>query len=385
MDKKKILYFVRYPLDEGFHLKQKFDGQLNAFANLGFDVSYIGFDRKHFYLVHGSEKSVIGNTHFRIPNYVHTFLYHDYYTVASKTLEKLNFDFVYYRNCAAWPSTVKFANQIKKQKIKLLYEVPTYLANTKEKSQSFLRSVYNKISNSWEKKLIGVSDLILLIGDPAPHLFHGKPAMSIFNGISLQAMPARKPVNDENCIHLLALSSMCEWHGYDRLILSLANYRGDAKVQIHMVGKNDGGCLEKWKNLAKEQGLEEQVIFHGSMYGTDLDQMFDLCDVGINSLGMYRKGIDSTSELKTREYIARGLPFVRSVRDEMIDELDQDLYMTVANDDSIPSMEEIVAFAQKMRQDDSAAMRLRKYASEKMTWESQYKKVFDFVEENRNK
>ena len=71
-DKKKLFYVVRYQLDQPFNLKAKFDGQIRAFENLGFDVYYLAFDAEHFYLVNGDRKQVIGKTHFGIPGYFHT-------------------------------------------------------------------------------------------------------------------------------------------------------------------------------------------------------------------------------------------------------------------------------------------------------------------------
>lgn len=223
-------------------------------------------------------------------------------------------------------------------------------------------------------------DVFVFTGDATFDLFYGKPAVNIDNGINVESLPMRTPIMDKDKIHILALASMSYWHGYDRLIKSLHQYKGEDSVVIHMVGGYDGGSLAEWENLVHELNMEDCVIFHGLLYGSELDAMFDLCDVGINSLGLYRKGFDQTSELKVREYAARGLPFICSVKDPALVELENPLWKYVENDESIPNMQEIVNFVKKMRKDIDHPKKLRLYALEHMSWEAQFEKIFDKME-----
>ena len=378
MEDKKLLYVVRYRLDKPFNLKAKFDGQIRSFENLGFDVYYLAFDEKHFYLINGGKKTVIGNTHFGIPGYFHTLCYQDLYTLARKLVRKIAFDCVYWRSAPHLPASLALAREIKKRGARFIYEYPTYPANT-EKSMNGLRALYSAYSSSLRKKVDNLADGFVLIGEDAGGVYNGKTAVNISNGINLEVIPARNPKPDPDAIHILALASMSYWHGYDRLIRSLAAYNGDQNVMIHMVGGNDGGSIPEWKALTQELGLQDKVIFHGSKSGDALSEMFDLCDIGINSLGMYRKGFAVTSELKAREYAARGLPFVCSVDDPALDHAEEPLWMRVSNDDSIPDMGSIVEFALKMRTDERSVEKLRAYAGEYLTWESQYRQVFEKI------
>jgi glycosyltransferase involved in cell wall biosynthesis len=146
-----------------------------------------------------------------------------------------------------------------------------------------------------------------------------------------------------------------------------------------MVGGNDGGILPEWKALVQKLGLEDKVLFHGQKTGAELDEMFDLCDLGVNSMGLYRKDFATTSELKVREYAARGLPFLCAVQDPALLNAEEPMWMWITNDDSIPDMQAIVDFALQMRSDNTIANKLRTYAKEHMTWESQYKKIFQEI------
>ncbi|MBQ2971226.1 MAG: glycosyltransferase family 4 protein [Ruminococcus sp.] len=380
-DKKKLLYITRYSLHQEFNLKKKFDGQLNAFRNLGFDVFFIGFDEKYLYLINGNNKTIIGNTHFGFPSYLHTLFYNDLHKAAVKVINSEKVDYVYWRTAPLWNSSCKVAQTIKRNKATFIYEIPTF-PQQKEEHLNGLRKLFSIYSDRFTDKFNSMVDYYVLIGEDAGGHYKGKPAINIENGIDVSSVPVRKPKCEET-IHILALASMCYWHGYDRLIKSLAEYKGDQKIVIHMVGGNDGGCLNEWKELASKLGLKNTVVFHGQLTGKALEEMFDLCDIGVNSLAMYRKGFAVTMELKAREYIARGLPFVCAVEDPALVDPKEALWLKITNDESVPDMEQIVEFALEMKKNTTHVLSLRKLAENRLTWEMQYKKVFDLIGGNK--
>ena len=372
---KKILYIVRYPLNENFNLKGKFDGQLAAFRNLNMDVYYLGFDEKHFYLIHNEEKEIVSPTTSWVPMYFHTKVYYDMHQAVKKVLKKIRFDYAYWREAPIWRSSYVVGKLLHEAGTKILYEIPTCCKKAEE-AASLPRRLFSVYANLWRKKLMQYPDVFVCIGDVDFDRYYGKPAVRINNGICLDSVPIRKPEKNKDAIHILALASMSYWHGYDRLIRSAAQYSGSVPVVIHMVGGNDGGMLPQWEKLTEELHAENKVIFHGKMYGDELTHMFDLCDVGINSLGLYRKDLEATSELKVREYTARGLPFVCTVDDPALRFADKPFWIKLANDDSVPDMKEIVDFALAMRQEPEHPANMRAYAQKHMSWEAQYGQVF---------
>lgn len=377
--KKKILYIVRYPDGENFNLKGKFDGQLKAFENLGLDVYHLVYDRDHFYLVHRGEKQRVCRATTRMPLYFHTKVYYDMHHAVMKAADLIRFDYVYLRGGAPfWRSTYEAARKLHAQGTKIIYEIPTFV-KAGEKPLSIFRQAFSGYSDLWQSKTTEYMDLVVLIftGDTTMDTLFGKPVAVIDNGIDVDAIPLRRPAPRDGEIHILALASMSYWHGYDRLIRSVHAYSGDQKVVLHMVGGNDGGMLPEWKKLAADLRVEDRVIFHGKMYGEELSGMFDLCDVGTNALAQFRKNLSATSELKVREYTARGLPFLCSVEDPALACAGEPFWLTVANDDSVPDMEQIVDFALKMRADREHPDRMRAYAGQHMTWESQYAPIFE--------
>ncbi len=381
MANKKLLYIVRYPLDDPFNLKAKFDGQLRAFTRLGYDVCYLAFDKNHFYLVNGGQNTPVRKINTRLPLYFHTKVYGDMHRAVLTVLKDRKFDVVYWRDAPVWPSSCRVGQAIRAMGATLLYEIPTYCKDGEE-AMSLSRKLFSVCSRRWQQKLMNDPDVFIFTGDADFDTFYGKPAVNIDNGIDVDMLPVRNPKFSSDAIHVLALASMSYWHGYDRLIKSLHSYTGEQKVVIHMVGGNDGGMLPEWKKLAEQLQVEDRVIFHGKLYGEELSKMFDLCDVGINSLALFRKKMDATSELKIREYTARGLPFVCSVDDPALGHAGEPFWIKVSNDDSIPDMQQIVDFAKAMRADREHPEKLRAYAKQYMSWEGQYAHILNkFTEE----
>ena len=381
MEKKKLLYIVRYPSYEDFNLRGKFDGQLKAFENLGLDVYYLTFDKQYFHLVHQGERTKISRATSKFPMYFHTKVYFDLHRAVSKAADLIHFDYIYWRGAPVWHSSYATAKKLHGQGAKILYEIPTYVKNGEE-PMSFLRKIFAVYSGWWKKKFLQQMDLVVMIftADATLTHFHGKPVAVIDNGVDVDAIPLRQPANKTDDIHILALASMSYWHGYDRLIRSLSQYSGNHKVILHMVGGNDGGMLPQWQRLAEDLHVEDRVIFHGKMYGQALSEMFDLCDVGTNALAQYLKNLNATSELKVREYTARGLPFLCSIDDPALHHAEEPFWLNVANDDSVPDMQQIVDFAIKMREDEKLPEKMRAYAQQHMTWESQYAPIFEKLE-----
>lgn len=377
---KKLLYITRYSLHQEFNLKKKFDGQINAFSNLGFDVYFIGFDENNLYLINNGKKKILGKTHFGFPSYLHTLFYNDLHKAAEKAVKTEKFDYVYWRAAPLWGSSCKVAKTIRSTNAKLIYEIPTF-PQKKEEHLNGLRKLFSLYSERFTDKFNTLVNYYVLIGEDAGGEYRGKPAINIENGIDVNSLKERTPKTDNESVHILALASMCYWHGYDRLIKSLHEYKGDRKVIIHMVGGNDGGCLLEWKQLAHDLGLDDTVVFHDSMFGKDLDDIVDLSDLGAASLG--RKDFKFISELKTREYIARGLPFIMAVDDVVLSKEEEKYWIKIANDDSIPDMSQIVDFALEMRNKENLVSDMRTLASQKLSWYAQYKKMFDIVENGR--
>ena len=376
-DKKKILYLTRYSLDEPFNLQNKFDGQLAAFSNLGFDVYFIGYDRNNLYLINGDKKIVYGKTHYAVPSYIHTQFYNDLHKAAIKAIEEIGFDYIYCRSAPLFESSCRVAETAYDKGTKLLVEIPTF-PSKKENNSKGIRKAFQIYSKRFDEKYNSMVTCYVVIGENANGEYRGKPAINIENGIDINNVRIRTPHLKKDEVHILCVSAMRYWHGYDKLIKSLARYEGSKKVIIHLVGDLNGECANEWKQLSKDLGFSDRVCFHGVLHGNDLDELVDKCDLGCASLR--RQDYSHVSELKTREYTARGIPFIIALQDNTFTDTEKVFWHQVSNNDEIPDMNDIVDFALNIRNDKSVIPFMRKFAEENLSWEKQYKSVFDEIE-----
>ena len=182
-----------------------------------------------------------------------------------------------------------------------------------------------------------------------------------------------------NEIHLLALASMSHWQGYDRLIRAMAEWKGPERVVLHLAGKEGDGSLAAWLKLAEELGVQQNVIFEGELHGESLNALADRCDAGVGSLSIRKRKVSRVITLKLREYMARGLPFVYAGEDPTI-EKGHPYAVQVPNSDAPIDMEEIVAFAKRVRTEKNAAESMREYARRHMSWEMEFERILKAVD-----
>lgn len=373
----KVLFVMKYPLEEDYSVKGKFNGQMNAARELGHDVYFMAYDHNGVYLIHGNEQKMIKRIKFgNSKHYIHTKAFFDLYYGVIQALQTEHFDMAYVRHAPLSLIGALMCLKLQKSGCKIIVEIPTYPPE-KEKQTTLLRTLYIKYSSFCWRIASRFISLYALIGETADS-YNGVPAINIDNGIDVDSVSNRHPCYDDKRVHLLAVASMSVWHGYDRIITSIAALSNEDKDHIifDMVGGEGDGSLNKWKQMVKDLGVEKQVVFHGRRTGEALDQFYEGADIGICSLGMYRIGFESGSILKLREYTARGLPFVYAANDPALPS-EQEFCMKVPNDNTPIDVKQLIEFALALREKPDIPAVMRGYAKQIMSWEGQMRKVFD--------
>ena len=207
-DKKKILYITRYSINEPFNLKNKFDGQLVAFSNLGFDVYFIGYDRNNLYLINGDKKIVYGKTHFAVPSYLHTQFYNDLHKAAIKAIKEIGFDYLYWRSAPLFGSSCKVAEAACDKGTKILVEIPTF-PSKKENNSKGVRKAFQIYSKQFDEKYNSMVTCYVVIGENANGKYRGKPAINIENGIDINNVRIRTPHLKNDEVHIGWICGVC--------------------------------------------------------------------------------------------------------------------------------------------------------------------------------
>lgn len=373
----KVLFVMKYPLEEQYSIIHKLNGQMQAVKELGHDVYFISFDRKQLYLNHAGSREIIKKTTAGSSKiYYHLISFYDLYIAAKKVIGSEKFDLIYFRyapmNFMGY-AFLKAAARLSR----VVVEIPTFPPDS-EKQKTALRRLYMKFSDFWWKKSAKYIKLFTLIGDKADS-YMGVPALNIDNGVSVDAVPLKSgSVSSDGKMHLLAVAAMSKWQGYDRIIRGLAEW-DDPKAEnyiIDMVGDEGDGSLLEWKKLALDCHLEKQVLFHGRLSGEALTRMYESARIGLGSLGMYRKGMDSGSVLKIREYMARGLPFIYANEDPALSD-DMPWCIKFPNDGTPICMERVDDFILSLENCRDFGEKMRQYAKINMSWTAQFTRVFD--------
>ena len=377
----KVLFITRYPLFGKYNLKTKFDGQMSALRHLGYDVYFFAYDERYYYLVHQGERTPIMRVFAtRTGFYHHILSYILLYLSVIRVLRTSKWSSNDYAYIRSMPKELFWRIMKKKMQrlgVFIIVEKPTYIRDGREKPRWYIHFLSNFLSLFGKDKY---TNLYTLIGDKTDGTYNGSPAINIDNGIDVSSISPRTPIPHTG-INMIAVGHMADWHGFDRVIEGLAHFPDKKEIHFYIVGPDGDGSLEKWKHLTKELNMQDIIHFTGPLYGEELGELMNHCDVAFASLGMYRKNCNSSSELKIREYFSRGLPIVYAANDTVLDSYASLYVKKIPNDSRPVDIEEIIHFVKSLPK-DTLLQDMRNYAEQYMSWDVQFKKVFEYLKTN---
>lgn len=219
-------------------------------------------------------------------------------------------------------------------------------------------------------------------------MIFGIKTIQIYNGIDLSSVDVRNPFFANDALNLLCVAVFNTWHGVDRILNGLADYKkqqGNRRVILHLVG--EGQILKELKAQVVHLDLEDSVIFYGRMKPSDIVPLYNSCNMAIASLGLHRIGVLTASTLKTREYLAKGIPFVYSGIIDVFQEEPTDFCLQVPADDSPIEIQHLIDFNDRLYERDTPqelAKRIRTYAERHVSMDAAMANVVDYFKEECN-
>ena len=302
--------------------------------------------------------------------------------VRFKTLTKYilenKIEFVYIRSFYNTnPPLLKMLRNLQREGVKVVMELPTYPYDIEVKSSSL--SLSNRmiflVNRLYRGRLKSCLTKIVTFSDYKE--IHGVKTINISNGIDFERIKLKSAKSQSpNRINLLGVAEIHYWHGFDRLIKGLADYYKSVQIETEVffdiVGGGVQNELDMLKNLTRELNLENYVTFYNESSGEELDAFFEKADFGVASLGRHRSGISKIKTLKTREYAARGIPFIYSETD---DDFDNMPYIIKAPADESPiDINKIVEFYKSLK---ISPAEIRLTIEDTLSWRIQMQKVID--------
>ena len=266
-------------------------------------------------------------------------------------------EFVYarcYMNANPW--LISFFKKLHKAGIKAVTEIPTYPYDEEFKNFSFKQRMELKIDQIFRDRLYKYMDAMVTFSD-AEEIF-GQRTIRISNGVDFDSIPLHSPklpsegTREEVPLNLIGVAEVHIWHGYDRLIAGIGEYYkngGKRNVVFHIIGgvhPNERYKANQFhpgmQNIIDKYGIQDKIVFHGTMFGKVLDDTFNQCQFAIGSLARHRSGITVIKTLKNREYATRGIPFIYSEQDSDFEQ--QPYVMKAPADESPIDVEKIIDF-----------------------------------------
>lgn len=135
----------------------------------------------------------------------------------------------------------------------------------------------------------------------------------ITNGVDYDTVPftPARPYSGD-CLDLLFIGSkIFPWAGIDRIFRGLN--KNNVNVCIHLVGTIDLNSIPPRVNKTCK------IVRHGKTDKENIDKIFKSCNLAISSLGIHRNLMREACPLKSREYCARGMPFIYAYHDPDLD------------------------------------------------------------------
>lgn len=299
-----------------------------------------------------------------------------------------NADYVYLRRPRfISKDLVRFLQQLKvaNQKVLVIFELPTYPYDNEMKTPRIF-AAYLKDKRHRSELQSCVDYIADLSG--SQEIF-GIPTIQITNGVDLTSVTARSESGDiaSGTLDLLLASSFAPWHGVDRLIRGLDRYYnqegGTRDIHLHLCG--DGVEIPRLKDLASKASLDDRITFYGQLSKSQLSDVYDKCSMAIASLGLHRIGISTSATLKSREYLAKGIPFVYEGEVDVFIKEPVDFCMQVPYDDSAISIDDVIAFHDSLYgrySEGRLIASIRNYAEEHVSVDAAMRNVTDYLNEH---
>ena len=310
----------------------------------------------------------------------------DYDSVYNYCLKE-GIEFVYARCFQnASPVLIRFFKRIHQAGIHAVTEIPTYPYDGEFKKFYWKTWMGLKIDQLFRRKLYKHMDALVTFSD-AEEIF-GQRTIRISNGVDFDSIPLHSPLTSlHSPLHLIGVAEVHTWHGFDRLIAGLGEYYSLTShlspltpVYFHIVGGvhpheryRANQYHPGFQAIIDKYGIADKVIFHGTMFGKELDDVFNQCQFAIGSLARHRSGITVIKTLKNREYATRGIPFIYSEQDSDFDH--QPYVLKAPADESPIDIQQIIDFVEHFSMQPAE---IRKTV-EHLQWKIQMQKVVDSV------
>jgi len=258
---------------------------------------------------------------------------------------------------------LELVRNIKKMDIRTVLEIPTYPYDGELNNQRI------KLEDGYyRRRLKRYIDFVATNTDT--ETIWGINCIKLVNGVELKSNPIqKKQPNTEKNIVMIAVGTLMEWQGYERMIQGIYNYYihgGKHNLLFKIVG--EGPEKEIYQALIEHYHVEQYVELCGRLEGEELDTQYALADIAVSSLGRYKSNVHDFSPIKGAEYCARGIPFICGYHDIRF-KGNENFIMNVSNAPEPIDMDQVIAFYRDVSGSSGYQTIMREYAAQYLSWD----------------
>ena len=301
-------------------------------------------------------------------------------TLMDEYASRINADIIYFR----YPASNQFLHEFVLKHPNVVFEHQTKELNefSIRKDKDYYYYNEQKYGGKVLSKALGITTITNDVAEYEQKRAGRDIDYFVFgNGTWMDAAPIVKDEFPDKQINILFMGSFAPWHGVDRVIKGLSEYKGISNFKIHMVGNGEKGA--EYIELIKHLKLERNFIFYGFKSREEINKIANICHLAIGSLGLHRIGFEQVAPLKHREYCLRGIPFIYS-GNEVDFSSELEFVHQVQSDDSNIDFVQLENFARLRIEKPAIKQDARNYALTNLTWEIKIKGMIDFLIKLKN-
>ena len=207
---------------------------------------------------------------------------------------------------------------------KILLEIPSPLSKLKfeKKNQSQKDKIYINLNNFFLRLIISLSSKVIIYDYEEKNIIRSSKKFILFsnsvNSNDYQFKNTKKQIN--NKFNLIFIGYLSNWHGIEKIIVSIHNYlennNNKIKIYFDIYGDTENEYTKKISLLIKDLKLSSYINIHKPIFNLkEINLKLKNSHMGIGSLALDKSKSYYRSELKIREYCAAGVPFVYRAND----------------------------------------------------------------------
>lgn len=301
--------------------------------------------------------------------------------LTKEAIKSFNPDIVYFRYEGADFLSIR---EIVKQKVPYILELNTKTVPEFWATKRFLPWAVSLASEPWVfSNANGIAAVANEIYQYAVRKGRNRPFLLAKNGVDIKLFDfygynpdIRKKYDTPADVPLLVMiGSLAPWHGIDLLLKALEMHELN-NYYLWLVGNIS---MEIIKKQISNNNILKRIRLIRWQNAEELSQTLSSADIGIGALALFRKKMNEAQALKTRAYLASGLPTLLGYDDPAVPNdqpfISRGIYTTV---EELAS--EIKRFYDLVKRDrDGMGKQAREFAENNLSWDIAAKETLEFI------